>query len=254
MPGISNKPRQPKALKCRACNGKFCTTKQADGSWHTDFPNEPPSADCKEHINSGLCRWEVNKLREQLWEKVAPFLKDRPVAFLTAVPPHRTVPFDKLGELRLQDEKRAIQRVLTKVLPKGTAAIAIFDISLDDDQTGEQRDRVWVPHFHILIIGIMPADLRKACRGLYKPTERVKRPVLIKLASTPKNALSYSLKHIGDVRADTAFLDTVGSGNRGFMRRWLKADERAILKELYDCNSLSDWVYMKGFRRPGGKA
>ena len=138
-----------------------------DGRSRTKFAGSPPSADCKEHTDSGLCPWEVNKVHPNLCARVAPVFKNAPAAFLTAVPPHRIVPFDKFGELTLGDEKRAIQRVLAEVLPEGTAAIAVFDISLDDDQTGEQRDRVWVPHFHVLVAGITAAKLVNACKGLY---------------------------------------------------------------------------------------
>ncbi len=139
-------------LRCRACRQSFCARKEADGGWRTQFPSEPPSWHCAAHVNSALCRWEVNKLRTQLWEKMAPHFEGKSAAFLTVVLPHRTVPYDKLGKLRLRDEKRAIQRMLDKVLPKDIGAVAIFDIDLDDDQTGGWRDRVWMPHYHVLVV------------------------------------------------------------------------------------------------------
>ena len=214
MSKVSKEASQSKKLICRACKRSFCAVRRADGSWRTRFPGNLPPADCSEHIDSGLCRWEVIRRRQQLWNKIAPAFKGKPAAFLTAVPPHRIVPFDKLSELKLEDEKRAIQRVLAKVLPEGTAAIAVFDISLDDDQTGEQRDRVWVPHFHILVAGITAAELRKICKGLYKRTEKVKRPVLIVDAPTPMNAIAHSPEHVDDVGADTAIRKTVGPGKK----------------------------------------
>src|SRR5690349_19168175 len=104
---ISKKANQPKKLKCRTCKRSFCAVKRADGSYRIKFLDNPPAADCSKHIGSGLCQWEVNKRRQQLWNKVAPTFEGKPAAFLTAVPPHRIVPFDKLSKLKLEDEKRA---------------------------------------------------------------------------------------------------------------------------------------------------
>src|SRR5690349_992453 len=118
--------KEVKKLRCRACKENFCAVKQADGSWYTESLNEPPSPSCREHIGSNLCRWEVDKFREQMWNTVAPAFEGKPAAYLTIVPSDRTVPFDKLGSIELQNEKRAMLRKLNKVLPKGVAVVAVF--------------------------------------------------------------------------------------------------------------------------------
>lgn len=41
----------------------------------------PPATTCEAHIGSALCRWEVQKQRRDLWEKVAPVFDGRPAAF-----------------------------------------------------------------------------------------------------------------------------------------------------------------------------
>ena len=245
--------KEVKKLRCRACKQNFCTVKQADGSWYTEFLDDPPSPDCREHIGSNLCRWEVDRFREQMWNTVRSAFEGKPVAYLTIVPPRRTVPFIKLGALKLGDEKRAMLRKLNEVLPEGAAVVAVFDISLDDDLTKNWQDRVWMPHFHILVAGSTAAELRKACKGLYKRTKKVKRPVHVRDAPSPKNALFYSLKHADDVYSKVAYKKVVGSGKTGSRQRKLRGGERTTIKDFSERVRLRDFVYLKGFRRSGGK-
>ena len=160
-----------------------------DGRWHTAFNKKPPSITCRSHIGSGLCRWEVQKQRRKLWKELAPFFDGQPAAFLTMVPPHRLVAYDRVADINLENEKRAMRRVLRNALPEGTVLVSTFDISLIDDTTGEDRLRYWVPHFHVLVAGMNASNLRKACRKLYKATEEVREPHQVTNSPTPKNAL-----------------------------------------------------------------
>ena len=134
-------PRNSAQLKCRTCRQSFATTRRPDGGWHIAFDKKPPSATCRSHIGSALCRWEVQKQRRELWEKAAPFFDGRPAAFLTMVPPRRLVAYDQVADNNLENEKRAMRRVLRKIRPKATVLVGIFDISLAlaDEQTGDQR-------------------------------------------------------------------------------------------------------------------
>ena len=84
-------PKDSTQLKCRTCSQRFAASRMLDGGWHIAFDKEPPSATCRSHIGSALCRWEVQKLRQKLWEQVAPFFDGRPAVFLTMVPPRRLV-------------------------------------------------------------------------------------------------------------------------------------------------------------------
>jgi hypothetical protein len=237
-------------LKCRACKLSFAASKMALGGWHVATGKKPPSCTCSTHSGTALCRWEVRKFRQQLWNKMEPAFHDRPVVFLTMVPPRRLVAFDQLGIINLENEKRAMRRVLRNALPKGTLLVSIFDISLTDDQSGDHRVRYWVPHFHVLIAGKTAAEIKKVCRSLYTATAEVPRPIHIRDAPTPKNALNYSMKHIDDVYADTIFRKSTGSGDRASRRRWLQREERTYLSEFVQRNSFSTFVYFKGFRCP----
>ena len=84
-------PKDSTQLKCRTCGQCFDATRMLDGGWHIAFNEKPPSATCRSHIGSALCRWEVQKQRRKLWEQVALFFDGRPAAFLTMVPPRRLV-------------------------------------------------------------------------------------------------------------------------------------------------------------------
>ncbi len=239
----------PSPLKCRTCGQSFTRSQKPGGGWRIAFDKKPPSTICKAHIGSALCRWEVHKQRRQLRRKIAPFFQGKPASFLTLVPPQRLVAYDQLTKLNLENEKRAMRRVLRKALPKDTVLVSVFDISLADDATSGASVRHWVPHFHVLVAGVTAAELRKACRHLYRGTKKVRRPIHVRDAPTPKNGLNYALKHIDDVNGDTIFSQATGSGNRSSRRRWLKKEERALLKEFVSRNSLSTYLYLKGFRR-----
>ncbi len=243
----------PSPLKCRTCGQSFTRSQKPCGGWRIAFDKRPPSTICKVHIGSALCRWEVIKQRRQLWRKIAPFFQGKPAAFLTLVPPKRLVAFDKLIKLNLENEKRAMRRWLRNKLRKGTVLVSIFDISLVDDQTGDQWVRYWVPHFHVLVAGMAAAELRKDCRQLYRATKEVRRPVHIRDAPTPKNALSYSLKHIDDIYGDSIFRRVTGSGKRGHRKQRLKREERETLRKFMIQNPFRFYLYLKGFRLPGEK-
>ena len=174
-------PRNPLKLKCRTCGQSFAATKKPDGAWRIAFDKKPPSTTCKSHRGSALCRWEVHKQRRKLWKKVAHAFEGRPAAFLTLVPPHRLVAFDQIGSINLENEKRAMRRVLRNALPKATVLVSIFDISLADDTTGGDRSRYWVPHFHVVVAGMAAPALKKACCKLYKATEEVEEPHQVKM-------------------------------------------------------------------------
>lgn len=244
-------PTKPLQLPCRTCSEKFATSKMPDGGWRIAIDQMPPSATCEAHPGSALCRREVHKQRRELWEMVAPAFDGRPAAFLTMVPPRRLVAYDQVAAINLENEKRAVRRVLRNALPKGTVLVGMFDISLTDDQTGDTRVRYWVPHFHALVAGITAPDLKKTCRQLYKATKEVRRPIHIREATTPRGALDYSLKHIDDVYADTSFRQVVGSGIRGSRRRRLKAEEWKLLEGFTQQNPLGTYVFLMGFRCPG---
>ncbi len=243
-------PKKPLKLKCRTCRQSFAATRSPDGGWHIDFDKKPPSTTCRSHIGSGLCRWEVQKQRRALWEQVAHASDERPAAFLTMVPPHRLVAYDRVADINLENEKRAMRRMLRKTLPKDTVVVSIFDISLVDNTTGEDRLRYWVSHFHAVVVGMTAQALKKACRKLYKATGEVPEPHQVTNSPTPKNALYYSLKHIDDVKAKSIFRIATGSGNRDFRPRWLKSEERKLLEEFVRKNPLDTYIYLKGFRRP----
>ena len=177
-------------LKCRTCGQSFAATKKPDGGWRIAFDRKPPSTTCRSHRGSALCRWEVHKQRRKLWKKVAPAFDGRPATFLTLVPPHRLVAYDQVAGINMENEKRAMRRVLRNALPEGTVLVSIFDIGLADDTTGDDRLRYWVPHFHAVVAGMAAPALKKACRKLYKATEEVQEPHQVKDAPTPKNACS----------------------------------------------------------------
>ena len=101
-----------------------------DGGWRIAFAKKPPSTTCRSHQGSALCRWEVHKLRRELWKKVAPVFNGQPAAFLTMVPPQRLVAYDQVADINLENEKRAMRRVLRNTLSKATVLVGILDISL----------------------------------------------------------------------------------------------------------------------------
>ncbi len=85
------------------------------------FAKRPSSGTCKAYAGSTLCRWEVHQFRQQLWTKVARFFRARSGAYSTLVLPRRLVAHHQLASLHLNNEKWAMQRLLRKVLPNGTA-------------------------------------------------------------------------------------------------------------------------------------
>src|SRR5215210_4892348 len=116
-------PKNSAQLKCRTCSQSFAARKMLDGGWRIAFDKKPPSTTCRSHRGSALCRWEVNKQRRELWKKVAPFFHGRQAAYLTLVPPRRLVGFDQVAEINLENEKRAMRRMLRNVLPKATVVV-----------------------------------------------------------------------------------------------------------------------------------
>ena len=133
-------PKASAQLKCRTCGKSFAASKMPDGGWRIAFDKRPPSATCRSHRGSALCRWEVHKQRRKLWEQVARAFNGRPVAFLRMTPPHRLVAYDLVADINLENEKRAMRRMLRKTLPKVTVVVTIFDISLADDTTDEDQN------------------------------------------------------------------------------------------------------------------
>jgi hypothetical protein len=83
----------------------------------------------------------VHKQRRQLWRKIVLIFWRKPAAFLTLVPLGRLVAFDQLASVNLENEKRAMRRVLLKALPKCMVLVSIFAISATDDTAGDDRLR-----------------------------------------------------------------------------------------------------------------
>ena len=111
-------PKDSAQLKCRTCHQSFAATRMLDGGWHIAFDKKPPSTTCRSHIGSALCRWEVQEQRRKLWEQVARAFDGRPAAFLTMVPLRRLVAYDQVAEIKLENEKRVMRRMLRQALPK----------------------------------------------------------------------------------------------------------------------------------------
>ena len=199
-------------------------------------------------------RWEVHRFRHRLWRNIRPLFEGRPVAYVTLVPPRRIVLLGALPQVRETNEARSLRRLLDKRLPEGTVAVGIFDVGLVDDQRGGKRKRYWLPHFHVLVAGMDAADARKLLNGLYAATEEVLRPSHIADAPSPRNALAYSLKHVGDVKARAIFDDQANAGGKGKRQRWLKAEERAMVERWAQQQSLDDYLLLKGLRRFGSTA
>jgi hypothetical protein len=197
----------------------------------------------------------VHKHRHKLWRNIRPFFDGLPVAYVTLVPPRRTVACDALPQMKVANEARSLRRLLEDRLPKDAVAVGIFDVSLIDDQRGGRRERYWLPHFHVLVAGIAAVEARTLLRGLYATTEEVPRPSHIEDAPTPRNASAYSLKHVGDVKAKTIFDDRRNSGGEGKGKRRLgktrqpKADERAMVERWARQQTLDDYLLLKGLRR-----
>ncbi len=95
-------------------------------------------------------------------------------------------------------------------------------------------------------------EARKLCRGLYAATDKVLRPVHVRNAPSPRGALAYSSKHVGDVKARAIFNGQEDAGGNGKRPRWLKAEERAIIERWARQQSLDDHLLLKGLRRFGG--
>jgi hypothetical protein len=154
-----------------------------------------------------LCLWEVNKFRYRLWRSIEPVLGELPAAFLTLVPPMHRVCFNALPQVSIANYMRPLRRLLNRRLPVGTILIGVFDVSLVDDQRSGRCERHWLPHFHILVVGILvvgvdAAEARQVCDGLYTAAELVPRPSHVRDAPSPRGALAYcSLKHVGDIKA-----------------------------------------------------
>src|SRR3712207_6872794 len=55
------------------------------------IPEEAAVADLRVAPRQPLCRWEVHKLRHQLWRNIGPSFEWQPVADVTLVPPRRIV-------------------------------------------------------------------------------------------------------------------------------------------------------------------
>jgi hypothetical protein len=240
-------------LRCDACGKKFNANKMPDGGWRTIFPRQPPSSTCRSHRHSPLCRWEVHKARLKLWRQVAVFVEGRPVTFVTLVPPHRTVAFDQVAEVSVANELRAVTRPLAARIPPNVIVIGYFDISLRDDQSGDERERFWVPHFHLLVIGLSPGDTRHILSDVYQGNEAVLRPIRVQKAPSPRAALSYSIKHVNDIDAGVLLPRQPGCGLRGPIRRGLKADEKAAITRFALSRKLGDMLLLMGVRRFGQK-
>jgi hypothetical protein len=204
-----------------------------------------------------LRRWEVHRFRHRLWRNIRPLFEGRPVAYVTLVPPRRIVPFGALPQVREANEARSLRRLLDKRLPEGTVAVGIFDVGLVDDQRGGKRKRYWLPHFHVLLAGMDAADARKLLDGLYAGTEEVLRPSHIEDAPSPRNALAYSLKHVGDVKARAIFDDRRNAGGEGKRKRrpgkprQLRAEERTTVERWARQQRLDDYLLLKGLRQFG---
>jgi len=239
-------------LRCRTCGQRFRATRTEDRGWLTEFPRKPPSPAWRSHRGSPLCRWEVHRLRRRLWRNIRPFFEDEPAAYVTLVPPGRTVAFDALPRVSIADEARSLRRLLDQRLPKGTVAVGVFDVGMADDQTNGRRERYWVPHFHVLVAGVTVAEAEELLDGLYAATEEVEWPVHVRDAPTPRGALTYSLKHVGDVRARAIYVRKGNAAGEGKRKRQLKADERVVLERWARRQRLDGYLLLKGLRRFGG--
>jgi hypothetical protein len=238
-------------LRCRTCGQSFRATRTPDGGWYTAFEKKPPSKTCRSHRGSPLCRWEVHKYRHRLWKNVKAFFDGLPAAFQTLVPPRRRVAFEALPQISIANEARSLRRLLNRRLPAGTILIGVFDISLIHDQAGGRRERHWVPHFHIVVVGMAAAEVKKRCRRLLTTTELVPYPSHTKDAPSPRGALAYAVKHVGDIRARAIFDGRAGGRDKGKRWRQLKADERAMVERWAQQQTLDDYLLLKGLRRFG---
>jgi hypothetical protein len=186
-----------------------------------------------------------------LRRNIRPSFEGRPVAYVTPVPPRRIVPLDALPQMRVADEARSLRRLLDKRLPEGPVAAGIFDVRLVDDQKGGKRKRYRPPHFHVLVAGITMTEARKLCDGLYAATEKVACPVHVRDAPSPRGALAYSLKHVGDVKVRTIYDKRGDAAGQGKRKRRLNPAERVMLERRAQQQTLDEYLLLTGLRRFG---
>ncbi len=94
-------------------------------------------------VAPGQCAVQVGSAQAApgIVEEGGACLHGQPAAFLTMVPPQRLVAYDQVADINLENEKRAMRRVLRNTLSKATVLVGILDISLAARQSGNFPNR-----------------------------------------------------------------------------------------------------------------
>jgi hypothetical protein len=180
------------------------------GRWRLELQREPPSLACKQHQNSQLCRYAVQKTRERQRRQLKPTVRRKSAAFVTLVSPLRAVPFGRLRAIDAQDELQSIRRMLPP-LPPGAVAVGWLDIAMRNLRAADGgRQRWWLPHLHLVAFGMDGRAARKWLGSPYRPTPLVPLPKHVGRAPTPLTTLAYALKHVDDVRAGVVLANPTG--------------------------------------------
>jgi hypothetical protein len=172
-----------------------------------------------------------------------------PATHLTLVPPRRVVELGQLAAVTVGNEYRAARQVL-KPLPPGTVAVGWPDIGLREIP-GEDRQRFWVPHLHVVVAGLERATVKRLLGSPYRATWLVRQPQHVQRAPTPGNVLAYALKHVDDVMAEVVLRDPARPGRQYLKERWLKPEERAELRAFLGQYRIHELLLLIGVRRFG---
>jgi hypothetical protein len=167
--------------------------------------------------------------------------------FVTVISPWFFADFGELHHLDLQVAKDRLRRQLDRC-PTLSQAVILggIDFSLNTDGIGNGGPR-WSGHFHLIVFGATPEQIRAELGRFYSPGPDVPRPLHIRNVKEVMFAISYTLKSFFWDRR--SFLGT--DGKPKVKRYGLRSDAEREVVIFMDQFKPSQRIFLRNIRRRG---
>jgi hypothetical protein len=181
------------------------------------------------------------------WEWVG----ERPVAFVTLIPPNSLVREGALRALNIANFRRRVRDGLAKT--SAFWAVGSVDFTLNEQQDGS-REPYWQPHAHLIVATDDIDELKCELRKAFPRSDQVPKPVMVKEWDLRSRVFSYAFKaHFNrrvSVNAQMRFNPRTGKTRicRGSTYKRLRVSERIELVLYLDAVGLGGRLLFRNAR------
>lgn len=154
-----------------------------------------------ERCNLAVCPVCMRRFRSMyLQQTKSLFSSEGDVHLATLIPPKKQYPLGQLMEFQPGNFIERIRKQFSRTDTPGVVVTGMIDIDLQVFPHTERQKPFWQPHLHILTNEEGKDAANQLRKTVYRPSELVRKPMLIKKATSFAGASTYTVKNIGKRR------------------------------------------------------